>query len=124
MNNQKKILIVDDSKLVLSLHANILKKMGFECIPAENGFIGFELCMKNKFDMILTDINMPKMDGYDLTKKIRALDGYSETPIIMISTEKEAQDKSKGFEAGVNVYIVKPVDSEDLMMHVKILLGV
>lgn len=123
MNSPKTILLVDDSKLVLSLHSNILKKWGFDCVSAENGFLGLELCMKNKFDMILTDINMPKMDGYDFTKKIRLIEGYSETPIIMISTEQEAKDKAKGFEAGVNVYIVKPVDPEDLMMHVKILLG-
>lgn len=122
MNKPAKILVVDDSRLVLSLHSNILKKLGFDCTSAENGALALESCLKAKFDMILTDINMPKMDGYEFTKKVRATDGYSTTPIIMISTEQEAQDKARGFEAGANVYIVKPVDAEDLAMQIRILL--
>lgn len=122
MSKANKILVVDDSRLVLSLHTNILKKLGFECTSAENGALALESCLKNKFDLILTDINMPKMDGYEFTKKLRVTSGYSETPIIMISTEQEAQDKTRGFEAGANVYIVKPVDAEDLAMQIKILL--
>jgi two-component system chemotaxis response regulator CheY len=123
VTTSKKILIVDDSKLVLTLHGNILKKLGFECSTAENGFLALEACVKTHFDLIVTDINMPKMDGYEFTKKLRAADGYGETPIVMVSTEQESQDKSRGIEAGVNVYIVKPVDAEKLSMHVKMLLG-
>lgn len=123
MSDPKKILIVDDSTLILSLHANILKRIGFECTSAENGVVALESCLKTKFDLILTDINMPRMDGYEFTKRVRAAPGYAEVPIIMISTEHEAQDKTQGIEAGANVYIVKPVEAEDLAMHVKILLG-
>ena len=123
MNTSKKILIVDDSRLVLSLHSNILKKMGFECSSAENGVLALESCLKTQFDLILTDINMPKMDGYEFTAKVRSTSGYEDTPIIMISTEQEAQDKSKGIDAGANVYLVKPVEAADLEMQVKILLG-
>ena len=123
MNELTKILIVDDSRLVLSLHANILKKLGFVCTSAENGALALETCMQTQFDLILTDINMPKMDGYEFTTKVRAAAGYAETPIIMISTEQEAQDKSKGIEAGANVYIVKPVDAAELALQVKMLLG-
>ena len=123
MRDAKKILIVDDSRLVLSLHTNILKKLGYECTSAENGALALEACLKTPFDLILTDINMPKMDGYEFTKRVRDASGYEQTPIIMISTEHEAQDKTRGMEAGVNVYIVKPVASEDLAMQVKILLG-
>ena len=124
MSHSKKILIVDDSKLVLSLHRNILKTLGYECSSAENGAVALESCMTTKFDLILTDINMPKMDGYEFTKKVRVVLGYEEVPIIMISSEKNDQDKGKALEAGVNVYIVKPVSADDLTTHVKMLLGV
>ena len=123
MSGSKKILIVDDSRLILSLHTNMLKKLGFECTSAENGAVALESCMKNQFDLILTDINMPKMDGYQFTSKVRATPGYETTPIIMISTEQEAQDKSKGIEAGATVYIVKPVEASELSLHLKMLLG-
>jgi two-component system, chemotaxis family, chemotaxis protein CheY len=123
MSDLKKILIVDDSRLVLSLHANILKKLGFECSTAENGAIALEACLNEQFDLILTDINMPKMDGYEFTKKVRAAKGYEDVPIIMISTEQEARDKTQGIEAGANVYIVKPVEATDLGMQIRMLLG-
>ena len=123
MTGNKKILIVDDSRLVLSLHSNILKKIGFECVSAQNGAMALEACIQSKFDLILTDINMPKMDGYEFTRKVRATDGYEFVPIIMISTEQEAQDKTRGIEAGANVYIVKPVGADELATHVKMLLG-
>ncbi|MBF0315464.1 MAG: response regulator [Oligoflexia bacterium] len=123
MSVTKKILLIDDSKMVLSFHANILRKHGFECSCVENGFMALEECLRKQFDLILTDINMPKMDGYEFTRKIREVLSYKEIPIIMISTEQEAQDKSKGMEAGANVYIVKPVLPEDLIMHLKLLIG-
>ncbi|MEO5971500.1 MAG: response regulator [Bdellovibrionia bacterium] len=122
MSIPKKILIIDDSKLILLLHSNMLKKSGFECSFAENGFLALESCLKTHFDLILTDINMPKMDGYEFTRRIRTSEGYAETPIIIISTEKESLDKSKGIEAGADVYIIKPVNSEDLLMHMNMLL--
>jgi two-component system chemotaxis response regulator CheY len=124
MSNAKKILIVDDSKLVLSLHANILKKMGLDCVTAENGVIGLENCIKTQFDLILTDINMAKMDGYEFTKRVRTTPGYTQVPIIMISTEQEAKDKTRGIEAGADVYIVKPVKSDELSTLAKMLLKI
>src|ERR1700733_5636910 len=106
-SDSKRILIVDDSRLVLSLHSNIIRKLGFDCESAENGFMALEECLKGQFDLVLTDINMPKMDGYEFTKKLRGTSGYEQTPIIIISTEQEALDKSKGLEAGANAYIIK-----------------
>ena len=117
-----KILIVDDSEIVRNLHSYILEGAGFRCTGAENGFTAMEIMLKEAFDLIITDINMPRMDDYELTKKIRATDGYTEVPIIIISTEEEAGDKMKGMAAGANVYIVKPARPESLVTNVKMLI--
>jgi len=117
-----KILIVDDSEIVRNLHSYILEGAGFRCTGAENGYMALELLLREDFDLIITDINMPRMDGYELTKKIRATDGYTEVPIIIISTEEEAGDKMKGMAAGANVYIVKPARPESLVTNVKMLI--
>ncbi len=119
----KRILIVDDSDIVLQLHSYILEGAGFECAAAENGFVAMEVLLRESFDLVITDINMPKMNGYELTRKIRETEGYKEVPIIIISTEEEAKDKMKGMEAGANVYIVKPAQPESLITNVKMLLG-
>ena len=117
-----KILIVDDSKMILNIHSSMLEAGGHICVKAENGSIALELLIKDDFDMVITDINMPRMGGYELTKKIREIDQYVETPIIMISTEREVEDQEKGFDAGGNVYIVKPVQKEELLTNVNMLL--
>ncbi len=119
----KHVLIVDDSQIVLNLHRYILEEAGFQCTTAENGFVALELLAQDQFDLVITDINMPRMDGYELTRKIREMDDYKHIPIIIISTEQEAQDKNKGFEAGANAYIVKPAEPENLIMNVNMLLS-
>ncbi|MBW1735101.1 MAG: response regulator [Deltaproteobacteria bacterium] len=118
-----KILIVDDSDIVRKLHSYILEEAGFRCTGAENGFTALEIMLREPFDLIITDINMPRMDGYELTRKIRETDGYAEVPIIIISTEQEAKDKMKGMAAGANVYIVKPAQPESLITNVRMLLA-
>ncbi len=119
----KHVLLVDDSQIVLNLHRYILEEAGFRCSVAENGFVALELLAQDHFDLVVTDINMPKMDGYELTRKIRQMEGYEKVPIIIISTEQEAKDKQKGIEAGANVYIVKPAEPEDLIMNANMLLA-
>ena len=119
----KKVLIVDDSKIVQNMHSFILKEAGYECSTADNGFVALEMLAREPYDLIVCDVNMPRMDGYELTRRVRKTEGYENTPVIMISTEKEAADKMKGMEAGANVYIVKPAKPEELVMNAKMLLG-
>ncbi len=118
-----RILIVDDSNIVLSLHSYILENAGHECLGVNNGFMALERLMRDMFDLVVTDVNMPKMDGYELTRKIRAIEDYKQIPIIIISTEQEAKDKMKGLEAGANIYIVKPTDPAALVVNVDMLLA-
>lgn len=119
----KRILIVDDSKIVLSLHSYILENGGYECRGAPNGYVALEMLFTDHFDLVVTDVNMPRMDGYALIEKIREQEDFRTIPIVIISTEEEARDKQKGFEAGANVYIVKPAKPHELVMNVRMLLG-
>ncbi len=114
-----KVLIVDDSKMTRNFHAYILRSAGFNLQEAEDGYDALEKLLTGDFDIILTDINMPRMDGYTLIKNIREMEDYKDIPIIIISTEDEASDKQKGFEAGADFYIVKPVNPQKLLESIK-----
>ena len=121
---KKRILLADDSRIALNLQAYILESAGFACVKAENGFVALEQLLRGCFDLVITDINMPRMDGYELTRKIRQTEGCADTPIIIISTLQAWPDRQKGMEAGANVYVVKPAQPEVLITHVKMLLCV
>ena len=117
-----KVLVVDDSRTARDLHGFMLESGGYEVRQAVNGSEALEKAITTQFDLIVTDVNMPQMDGYEFTRRIRATAGYETTPIIMVSTESEAQDKTRGFEAGVNVYVVKPARPNDLLANARMLL--
>lgn len=104
---KKKILIIDDSKMVLSFHEDMVKASGYEAVCATNGYEALELFHQDKFDSIITDINMPKMDGYKFVTEVRKVN--QEIPIIMVSTESKTEDFDKGAEVGVDFYLVKPL---------------
>ena len=116
------VLIVDDSEMVRNFHTYILKSAGFHVVSAMDGADGLEKLYKNDISIILTDINMPNMDGYSFIEEIRSNDEFEELPIIIISTEDEARDKKRGFDAGADVYIVKPTEPAKLIENVKLLL--
>jgi len=118
-----KVLVVDDSRMARELHAFMLRSAGFDVREAENGSDAFEKLLCDSFDVVITDINMPQMDGYELIRRLRATKAYTDTPVIIVSTESEATDKSRGFEAGANVYVVKPTRPADLIANVHMLLG-
>lgn len=117
-------LVVDDSPMVRDLHAFMLQSGGWDVDVAENGSDALEKLLTRRYRLIVTDVNMPRMDGYELVRAIRQTPGYFETAVIIVSTESEAHDKAKGFEAGANVYVVKPAKAEDLIMHAQLLVGV
>ncbi len=121
-SRQKVILLADDSEMVRNFHSYILKNAGYEIISAIDGADALEKLLMNSVDLVATDINMPNMDGYELVKRIRKMDDYEDIPIIIISTESEAQDKQKGYDAGANVYIIKPTPPEQLVESVNLLI--
>ncbi|MEW6535632.1 MAG: response regulator [Candidatus Auribacterota bacterium] len=120
----KKILVVDDSQTVRTLVSFILKSHGFEVQTAINGVDALEQIYRESFDLIVSDINMPKMDGLTLIKVLRLQEMYKELPIIVVTTEEDEQDKEKGYQAGANVYLIKPTDPNKLIANVQMLLSV
>ena len=122
MDTKKTILIVDDSEFVRSYHSYILQQAHFQVITAVDGSDGLEKLYTNSCDLVLTDINMGNMDGYEFIRRVRADNKYSSLPIIIVSTESEGRDKTKGFEAGANLYIVKPSSPEMMIEHIRMIM--
>jgi two-component system chemotaxis response regulator CheY len=117
------ILVVDDSPSVRSLETLILKTGGFQADMAANGVEALEKIYKGQYALVITDVNMPKMDGLTLTKTLREQEAYKSLPIIMMTSEAEDKDRMIGVEAGANVYLVKPASPATLLLNVKMLLG-
>jgi len=116
-----KFLIVDDSKTMLRIVSNVVKQIGYDnSILAENGQEGLEAFKSNDCDIILTDWNMPVMDGLTFIKEVRKLN--KDIPIIMITTEGGKTEVIKALKAGVNSYIIKPFDSKTLELKLRDLL--
>jgi DNA-binding response OmpR family regulator len=117
-----RILIVDDSATVRALHKFILKAEGFETLEADSGFTALEVLNSHPCDLAIIDVNMPRMDGFALTRNIRSNPATQEMPIIIVSSQQEAIDRSKGLEAGVNTYLMKPTEPEELIDGIRALI--
>ena len=111
-----KILMVEDNPLNVFVGKKFLQKWEIELQVAENGKIALEMLEKNEYDLILMDLQMPEMDGYETTRKIRQLsDGHkASTPILAISAAGEKHVKDKVFEAGMNDFVYKPFNADEL----------
>jgi len=118
----KTILVVDDSDTTRKLISYMVKGIGYKTVGAVNGLDALEKLARNDIALVLTDLNMPQMDGLELAKSIREDDNYKEIPIIMISTESRDEARKKGIEAGVNRYLTKPVTSKRLGYQIEKLL--
>jgi len=109
----KKILFVEDSPTMRRIIANSLKKLGINDVAeAENGVDALEKIQKAQFDLILTDWNMPEMNGQELVEHIRKMDAYKNVPILMITTRGMEDDVMTAIKTGVNGYMVKPFTPE------------
>ncbi len=120
----KHILIVDDSKTVRNLVAFIMKKEGFSITTAEDGLDGLEkLYAAENVDLIISDINMPRMDGFTFIKTVREQEAYRDLPIVVLSTEGQERDIQQGLSLGANLYMVKPAQPDKMVKNVRMLLG-
>ena len=120
----KSILVVDDSETVRQVLQLTLVNAGFDVVEAEDGLAALVRLACNSVDMIITDLNMPNMDGLDLIKKVREDGAHRFTPIVMLTTESAKNKKQAGREAGASGWIVKPFKPEQLLKVVKLVLGV
>jgi len=119
----KRVLIVDDAVTVRMYHRQQVEEIGLKAEEAANGVEALEKMMRDNFDLLLVDVNMPKMDGYRFLKEVRQNPELMSIPAIMISTEAGEQDEAQAYEAGANYYLVKPVQPEVLQSIVNILVG-
>ncbi len=115
-----KILIVDDSRLIAHVAKTMLTKRGHEIIVAQDGKAGLEAAKSEKPDIILLDVIMPIMDGYEVCEHLKEDDSTKEIPIIMVTSQAEAADKVKGLELGALDYVTKPFDEAELIARVNI----
>lgn len=109
------ILAVDDSASMRKMVAFTLSSAGYHVIEAVDGQDGFEKAQLQKFDLILTDQNMPRLDGLGLTKKLRELPQFAGTPILILTTESSDEMKQAGRAAGATGWLVKPFDPNRLL---------
>lgn len=114
------ILVVDDDKNIRFVMKEILEAEQFTVFTASDGEQAFEVLVKEHIDLAIVDIMMPKMDGYEFTKELREFN--QELPILMVSAKQLPEDRKKGFVVGIDDYMTKPFDHEELMLHVKALL--
>jgi len=115
----RKFLVVDDSASMRQLVSFTIKDAGYDVSVAENGKDALAKLSNGKVDMVITDLNMPDMDGIELIKKLRAMPDYKFTPIIMLTTESQELKKQEGRQAGASGWIVKPFSPEQLLGVVK-----
>ncbi|WP_342607036.1 response regulator [Vibrio tritonius] len=119
----KKVMVVDDASTVRMYHKALLDEIGAFVIEAANGIEALERALEQKVDLFLVDINMPKMDGFTLVKELRSREDLADIPVIMISTEAQEDDQVKAIDVGVNLYLVKPVNPEELQQTVTLMFG-
>ncbi|MEQ6291734.1 response regulator [Vogesella sp. GCM10023246] len=119
----KKILTVDDSASIRQMVTFTLKSAGYEVVEAADGNAGLAKAQVSQVDLVLTDQNMPGMDGLTLIRSLRQLPSYAATPILMLTTESSDQMKAQGRAAGATGWLVKPFDPQKLIDVVRRLVG-
>lgn len=118
-----RILAVDDSASMRQMVAFTLQSAGFEVTEAEDGAVALGLAQKEKFKLVLADVNMPNMDGLTLVKNLRTLPDYKFTPLLMLTTESTPEKKAEGKAAGATGWLVKPFNPEQLIATIRKVIG-
>ncbi|MEN9897567.1 MAG: hypothetical protein RLZZ66_1216 [Pseudomonadota bacterium] len=118
----KTILVIDDAATVRMYHRHILESAGYSVDEAINGIEALEKALVKNYDLFLVDINMPKLDGYGFLRQLRSQD-IEQAPAIMVSTESGKNDEILAYNAGANLYLIKPTKPDELLRYCRLLLG-
>ena len=121
----KRVLIVDDAATVRMYHRSILEAAGYKVEEAWNGIEALEKALEAPsgfYDLYIVDVNMPKLDGYGFLRELRQQD-ILQAPAIMVSTEAATRDELAAYRAGASGYLVKPAKPQQLLAHVRLMLG-
>lgn len=114
------VLVVEDDHELRDLFCTVLEENGYHAIAANDGLQAFDLLESHYIDLIISDVMMPKLNGFEMTQAIRNA-GYT-MPILIISAKGQAADKQKGFQSGIDDYMVKPIDVNEMIWRVEALL--
>jgi two-component system chemotaxis response regulator CheY len=114
----KRILTIDDSKTIRDMLNLTLSEAGYEVLSAVDGQDGIDMLGKERVDLVITDINMPKMDGYAVVRHMRSKEEFKNTPVLVLTTESDAEKRNIAREAGATGWMVKPFDPERLIATV------
>lgn len=114
------ILVVEDNADMRELFCTVLSDSGYQCFAAANGLEALDIMDKEYIDLIVADIMMPGMDGYELTKAVR--EAKMELPILMVTAKDQFEDMQKGFRVGTDDYMIKPINVKELVLRVEALL--
>jgi DNA-binding response OmpR family regulator len=120
---RKKILLADDSNTALMMERTLLAKNAYEVIVARDGREAVRQAVEESPDLIILDVVMPRMDGFEACREIRRLDATRTIPVIMVTTRGGGDDMENGFEVGCNDYVTKPIHGPELLSKVRNLIG-
>jgi DNA-binding response OmpR family regulator len=115
------VLVADDDEMFRELVTEILTQGGYTVVRAEDGQAAWDLMQRKKVDIAVLDLNMPRMDGLELTRKVRDDAKYKDLPILMLTVRAMVEDQVSGYERGADDYLTKPFDSQMLLARVKVL---
>lgn len=118
-----RLLIVDDSTSMRQMVAFALSSGGFTVEQAEDGQAALDIARGQRFDAVVTDVNMPRMDGIELIRQLRQLPTYKFTPLLMLTTESTPEKKMEGKSAGATGWLIKPFNPDQLVTTIKRVLG-
>ena len=123
MTTGMRILVVEDDVLILTMLTGILQAAGYEVLTGRDGAEGLSRARAEQPDLILLDVMMPKLDGFKVARLLKSDRNYSHIPIIILTAKAGASDAELARQAGADCYLVKPVDADVLIEHVRRLLG-
>ena len=120
---RKKILLADDSATALTMERTLLSRSDYDVVVARDGREAIKQAVDENPDLIILDVVMPNMDGFEACRQLRQLDATRDTPIIMVTTRGEPHNVESGYEVGCNDYVTKPINGPELLSKVRNLLG-
>jgi two-component system chemotaxis response regulator CheY len=118
-----RILVVEDCRTTRRLLGIYLRSLGYEVLFAENGLDALEKLGTDSVNLIMTDLNMPYMDGIELTRSLKSDPAWAEIPVIVVTTEQDANERERALGAGASSYIIKPVTAEVMARGIRDIMG-
>ena len=115
LERKRHALVVDDVADVTDLLSVVLTREGYEVVTADSAFAAIDAARQHKFDVIISDIGMPGMDGYDLARTLRALPGYDKVPMVAVTGYSMFDDRGRSLDAGFNAHLTKPIEPRALL---------